>query len=145
MIGRMSTDPEASDAGAAWAAEHLEHDLIGWLTTRAPDGRLQSSPISFLWEAGTILFYSQPGTPKLRNIAADPHVAFTLQSDPFGDHVLIVEGEARVDRDALPSDRHPAYAAKFRDALAHWGLEVAQTARDFSVAVRVTPGRTRTW
>ena len=66
-------------------------------------------------------------------------MAFTLQSDPYGDHVLIVEGEARVDRDALPSDRHPAYAAKFRDALAHWGLEVAQTARDFSVAVRITP------
>jgi len=141
----VSTDPEPSDSSAAWAREHLEHDLIGWLTTRAPDGRLQSSPISFLWEDGTLLFYSQPGTPRLRNIAADPHVAFTLQSDPYGDHVLIVEGEAWVDPDALPSDRYRAYAAKFREALAHWDLDVAQAARDFSVAVRITPVRTRSW
>lgn len=141
----MSTDPAASDESAAWATEHLETDLIGWLTTRAPDGRLQSSPISFLWEDGTILFYSQPGTPKLRNLAADPHVSFTLQSDPYGDHVLIVEGEAHVDPAVPPSDRHPAYASKFREALGHWGLEVEQTARDFSVAVRITPIRTRSW
>lgn len=141
----MGTDPAATDAGAAWAAEHLERDLVGWLTTRAPDGSLQSSPISFLWEEGTILFYSQPDTPKLRNIMAHPRVSFTLQSDPHADHALIVEGEARVDPAAPPSDRHPAYAAKFRDALAHWGLEVAQTARDFSVAVRIQPRRTRSW
>lgn len=141
----MSTDPERTAVTDAWAREHLERDLVGWLTTRAPDGRLQSSPISFLWEDGSLLFYSQPGTPKLRNIAADPHVSFTLQSDAYADHVLIVEGEARVDPEALPSDRHPAYAAKFREALGHWGLEVAQTARDFCVAVRITPVRTRSW
>jgi len=139
------TDPTTSAAGDAWGREHLESEIIGWLTTRAPDGRLQSSPISFLWEDGTILFYSQPDTPKLRNLAADPHVAFTLQSDPYADHVLIVEGTARVDHGTPPSDRHPAYAAKFREPLAHWRLDVAQTAIDFSVPVRITPTRVRAW
>lgn len=139
------TDPPATDEGRAWGREHLEQDVVGWLTTRAPDGRLQSSPISFLWEDGTILFYSQPGTPKLRNIGATPQVAFHLQADAYADHALIIEGLARVDHDALPSDRHAAYRAKYREPLAHWGLEEAQTARDFSVAVRITPVRVRAW
>ena len=141
----MTTDPSPSDAGDAWAREHLERDIIGWLTTRAPDGRLQSSPISFLWEDGTLLFYSQPDTPKLRNIAAHPQVAFTLQSDPYGDHVAIVEGTARVDPGTLPSDRHATYAAKYAEPLVHWELDPAQTALDFSVPVRITPTRIRTW
>jgi PPOX class probable F420-dependent enzyme len=136
------TDPLQLDA---WGREHLEADIIGWLTTRAPDGRLQTSPISYLWEAGTILLYSQPATPKLRNIAADPNVAFALQSDPYGDHVLILEGVAAVDPDVLPSDRHAAYAAKYREPLAHWALDVAQTAQEFCVAVRITPTRARAW
>jgi len=141
----MSTDPPGSDDGEAWARKHLDQDIIGWLTTRAPDGRLQSSPISFLWEGGTLLFYSQPDTPKVRNIGADPHVAFALRSDAYADHALVIEGIARVDATVLPSDRHEAYRAKYREPLAHWGLEPAQTARDFSVAVRITPARTRSW
>ncbi len=145
IIGLMSTDPEPTDAGAAWAREPLETDLIGWLTTRAPDGRLQSSPVSFLWEDGTILFHSQPDTPKLRDITAHPQVAFTLQSDPYGDHAPIMEGEAVADPTTLPSDRHEVYAAKFREPLAHWGLEVHRTALDFSVPVRIRPVRTRGW
>ena len=127
------TQPDPTDGLAldAWGRSHLETDIIGWLTTRAPDGRLQASPISFLWEDGTILFYSQPATPKLRNIAADPNVAFALQSDAYGDHVLILEGTAAVDPDVRPS--------------AHWALDVAQTAQEFSIAVRITPTRVRAW
>jgi PPOX class probable F420-dependent enzyme len=136
--------PLAGDAGA-WAREHLERDIVGWLTTRAPDGRLQSSIISFLWTGDGILFYSQPDTPKLRNIAAAPQVAFTLQSDAHGDHVLALEGIAEIDASVLPSDRHLAYREKYREPLAHWGMDEAQTARDFSVPIRVRPTRVRCW
>jgi len=139
------TDPTGSLVLDAWGRDHLDADIIGWLTTRAPDGRLQTSPISFLWEDGTVLFYSQPATPKLRNIAADPNVAFALQSDSYGDHVLIMEGTAAVDLDVLPSDRHATYAAKYHEPLAHWALDVAQTAQEFCVAVRITPTRVRAW
>ena len=44
---------------AAWAREHLADDVVGWLTTVAPDGRVQTSAISFLWDGATILFYSK--------------------------------------------------------------------------------------
>jgi PPOX class probable F420-dependent enzyme len=128
---------------AAWAREHLATDVVAWLTTVAADGRPQSSVISFLHDGSTIFFYSQPDTLKLRNIARSPLVSFHLQSDPFGDHLLIVEGIAEVDSSIPPSDVHEAYRAKYRDPLAHWAMEEAATAADFSVPVRIRPTRVR--
>jgi PPOX class probable F420-dependent enzyme len=132
----------ASDDGA-WAREHLEADVVGWLTSVAADGRPQSSLISFLHDGPTIFFYSQPDTPKLRNIARSALVSFHLQSDPFGDHALIVEGVAEVDPSIPPSDVHEAYRSKYREPLAHWGMGEAATAQDFSVPVRIRPTRVR--
>jgi PPOX class probable F420-dependent enzyme len=146
----MSTGSEAVYAqllarDGAWAVEHLAADIVGWLTTVAPDGRVQSSPISFLWDGATILIYSKPATPKLRNIAANPQVSFTLNSDTYADHSLVIEGTAVVDMTAEPLDVQPAYAAKYRAPLAHWEMDEAQTAREFSVPVRITPTRIRAW
>lgn len=134
-----------TDPDGAWAAEHLASDVVGWFATLAPDGRIQVSPISFLWDGETILFYSKPDTPKLRNIAAHPQVSFNLNSDPYADHSLVIEGVAAVDAATPPSDVHPAYAAKYHEPLAHWEMDEAQTARDFSVPVRITPTRIRAW
>jgi PPOX class probable F420-dependent enzyme len=142
----MESDPLSAALrrdDAAWAREHLATDVVGWLTTVGADGMPQSSLISFLWETDTILVYSQPDTPKLRNIAGSPLVAFNLQSDAYGDHMLIVEGTATVDRSAPPSDEHPAYTAKYAEAYAHWEMDPVQAARDFSVAIRITPRRVR--
>lgn len=127
------------------AEQHLRDDVVGWLTTVAPDGRPQSSVISFLWDGGIILFYSRPDTPKLRNIAAAPQVSFHLNSDPYGNHVVVMEGRAVVDEDAAPSDVHPEYRAKYRTPLEHWGMDEAETARAFSVPVRIIPERFRIW
>ncbi|MBA2381694.1 MAG: pyridoxamine 5'-phosphate oxidase family protein [Chloroflexi bacterium] len=142
----MSSDPLAAALAredADWAREHLASDVVGWLTTIAPDGRPQSSLISFLHDGATILFYSQPNTPKLRNLAISPLVSFHLQSDPYGDHAMILEGVAEVDESIPPSNVHPAYRAKYREPLAHWDMDEAQTARDFSVPIRIRPIRVR--
>jgi PPOX class probable F420-dependent enzyme len=139
--GLLEAALERDDAG--WAREHLADDVVAWLTTVAADGTPQSSVISFLWEGETILFYSQPDTPKLRNIARSPLVSFNLQSDRYGDHLLIIEGTAAEDRTIPPSDEHSAYRAKYREPLEHWGMGEAETARDFSVPIRITPRRVR--
>jgi PPOX class probable F420-dependent enzyme len=142
----MDVDPLSTALArddAAWARDHLAADVVGWLTTVAPDGRVQSSVISFLHDGGTIVFYSKPDTPKLRNLAHSPQVAFHLQSDPYGDHALIVEGTAEIDAAIPPSDVHPAYRAKYREPLAHWQMDEAITAREFSVPIRIRPTRVR--
>lgn len=128
---------------AAWAHEHLAVDVVAWLTTVAADGTPQTSVICFMWDGGTIFFYSKPDTPKLRNIARSPLVSFHLQSDPYGDHMLIVEGEARLDPSVVPSDVHDAYTAKYREPFVHWGMDEAETAREYSVPIRITPRRVR--
>ena len=128
---------------AAWAREHLEKDVVAWLTTIAPDGQPQTSVISFLYEDGTILFYSKPDTLKLRNIASSPKVSFNLQSDAYGDHYLVIEGTAAIDPSVPPSDRHEVYHAKYLEPHAHWEMDVADVARDFSVPIRISPTRVR--
>jgi PPOX class probable F420-dependent enzyme len=128
---------------AAWAREHLATDVVAWLTTVAADGRPQSSVIAFLHEGATILLYSQPDTPKLRNIARSPLVSFNLQSDPYGDHALIVEGVATIDVSIPRSDVHEAYRAKYREPLDHWAMDESASAADFSVPIRIRPTRVR--
>ena len=50
-----------------------------------------------------------------------------------------------MDAAAMPSDVDPAYLAKYHAPLAHWEMDEAQTAREFSVPVRITPVRIRVW
>ena len=126
-----------------WAREHLERDVVGWLTTVTADGRPQTSVISFLWEGDSLIFYSKPDTPKLRNIERSSLVSFHLQSDAYGDDVLTIEGTAEVDRSIPASDVYPPYQAKYIEPLAHWGMDEEQTARDFSVPIRIRPTRVR--
>ena len=128
---------------AAWAREHLERDVVAWLTTVAPDGRVQSSVISFLYDDGTLFFYSQPATPKIRNLAHSPHVSFHLQSDPLGDHWLVIEGTAAIDTTIAPMDVNDRYRAKYTEPHEHWGLDFTQTALDFSAPIRIRATRVR--
>jgi PPOX class probable F420-dependent enzyme len=140
-VGPLALALARNEAG--WAREHLGRDAVAWLTTAAPDGRLQSSLISFVYADGELLFYSDPKAPKVRNLEASPHVSFHLESDPFGDHWLIIEGRAVVDATILPLDQHPAYVAKFAPLYPHWGLDLETTARDISAPIRIEPIRVR--
>jgi PPOX class probable F420-dependent enzyme len=128
---------------ADWAREHLEHDVVAWLTTVAPDGRVQSSLISFLRDGPDLVFYSRPDTPKVRNIEHSPQVSLHLQSDPYGDHMLIIEGTAEVDHSIPPMDVHERYRAKYEEPHAHWGLDFTNTARVFDLPIRIRPQRIR--
>src|ERR1035437_8693289 len=100
---------------AAWARQHLIEDLVGWLTTVSADGRVQSSPVSFLWDGATVLIYSKPEKPKIQNIAASPQVSFGLNTDEYGDHILVFEGTAELDSAAPAWSANPALVAKFRE------------------------------
>lgn len=128
---------------AAWARDHLGRDVVAWLTTVSADGRVQSSVVSFLYADGRLFFYSQPDTPKVRNIAHTPVVSFHLETDPYGDHWLIIEGTAVIDPTIPPLDQQPDYVAKYTEPHAHWGLDFAETAERFSLPIRIVPTRVR--
>jgi PPOX class probable F420-dependent enzyme len=130
---------------ADWARKHLEEDIVGWLATVTADGRVQTSPIAFLWDGETLLIYSAPDAPKVRNIGGHPQVSFQLNSDEYGDRVLIVEGIAAVDAEAPAWADNPAMVAKYHDHMAHWNLDEAENSRQMAAPIRIRPTRVRAW
>lgn len=126
----------------ARVARRLSQEQVIWLTTVRPDRTPQAIPVWFLWDGETVLIYSQPKTPKLRNIAENSTVALHLNGDPYGNDIVILTGEARVAEDAPPVHEHPAFVEKYHDDLST--DEKAQAmGRDYSVAIRVTPTNLR--
>lgn len=123
----------------------METEIVAWLTTVTPAGMPQSSVICFFWDGETILTYSEPNTPKLRNIDRNPHVGFHLNCDPYGMYLVSVEGTAVIDETAAASDAHEAWMAKHHDPYRHWGMDPHETAARWNVAVRITPTRVRVW
>jgi len=147
-LGPLLTDEVRTallGADAAAARQQLAGDVVGWLTTVASDGRPRTSVISFLWDSEGILFYSRPDTPTVRDIAASGAVSFHLNCDPFGDHVVIIDGRAQVTPLEKRLEVHPAYAAKYREPHARPATDGREDTDDFSLAIRIHPERVRLW
>jgi PPOX class probable F420-dependent enzyme len=119
----------------------LREELIAWLVTVRPDQTPQPVPVWFLWDGQTCLVYSQPDTPKLRNIARSPRVALHLDGDGKGGDIVVLTGEARVVADAPPANEVPAYVEKYRRGMTGIGMTPETFARAYAVALRVTPTR----
>jgi len=128
---------DETSAFGARAARRLREERIAWLTTVAQDGTPQPVPVWFLWDGlDSVLIYSRPSKPKLRNIARNPRVSLHLDGDGQGGDIVVLLGKARVSDDQ-PADQIPEYATKYS-----WGFErnrwtARQFAEDYSVPIRI--------
>jgi PPOX class probable F420-dependent enzyme len=121
----MATLDTSTDRGKH-VERRLREDAIAWFTSVRPNGQPDSVPVWFLWDGESVLVYSRPDAPKLRNLEANPHVTLTIDDTRGGGDVIRIEGTAR----------HVAGHAP-----AH---EVPQSfASAYSAAVVVTPTRYR--
>ncbi|WP_068067739.1 TIGR03667 family PPOX class F420-dependent oxidoreductase [Nocardia xishanensis] len=126
----------------AYVEDRLRGNLIAWLTTVRPDGGPDSVPVWFLLrEDETILVYSQPGKPKLRNVAANPHVSLGLDVTDIGRDIVRLEGTAELAPDLPPADREPRYAAKYAERIGAMFGTPSEFAAMFSAALIITPRR----
>ena len=105
-------------------------------------GAPQPSPVWFLWDGESFLIYSQPGTPKLRNIAANPRVALHLNDNGTGGDVVVVSGRAQLSEDPS-ADQVPAYVEKYLGLIEGNTWTPASFAADYSVPLRISPTRVR--
>lgn len=123
------------------ADQRLRQDALIWLVTVREDFTPQASPVWFLWDGETILIYSQPNTPKLRNIAHSPKVSLHLNGNATGNDIVIVTGNARIDSSAPPAHEVSAMVRKYVDDLQLDSSpeDFARTFDGYSVAIRVTP------
>lgn len=126
------------------AERRLRTEAVGWLTTVSSDGTPQPNAVWFVWDGTTALMYSIPDQAKLKNIARNPHVSLHLDSKNHGDSVVILTGTAAVDEAAPPLSKNRAYVAKYRAEIDRLGLgNPAKMAKQYSVAVRITPTKLR--
>ena len=136
-------DIDTSTEFGARAARHLEQDPIVWLTTVGPDGTPQPSPVWFHWDGETALMFSQPNTPKLRNIGQNSRVSLHFEGDGHGGDIVILTGEATVDESTPPATGVPAYIEKYADGIQRIGMTPDGFAQAYSVPVRIRPTRLR--
>ena len=115
---------------------------MAWLTTISPSGRPHSVPVWFLvQDDDTILIYSQPGKPKLRNIDANPHVALGLDVTDLGRDVIRFEATATHLPGHPPANEVPTYLSKYVERIAAIFGTPDRFARSFSEAILITPTR----
>ena len=137
--------PDTTTEAGARAGRRLREEQIAWLTTVRSDGQPQSVPVWFMWDGQDFLIYSRPDRQKLKNVGGNSRVGLHLNSDERGDDVVRVEGRAEVADDLPPADELPGYVEKYREAIARIGYDPEGFARDYSVALRVTPERWHIW
>ncbi len=125
------------------ALARLEAEEIAWLVTVDGKGTPQPSPVWFLWDDGSLLIFSQPNTPKLRNLDRQPRCAMHFNTDTYGDNVVVLLGTAEVDASAPRAADLPKYIAKYQRGLNSLGMTSEQFAADYSVAIRFQPERLR--
>jgi PPOX class probable F420-dependent enzyme len=133
-----------TEVGARVAAR-LRDELVAWLVTVAPDGTPVPTPVWFGCDGETLLVYSQPDKPKLRHIAANPHVAPALRTDELGDDLAVVTGEAAVDDSTPAAFEVPFYVEKYRDEIARQAADPESFSAEYSVPIRIRPTRLRAW
>jgi PPOX class probable F420-dependent enzyme len=130
-------------AFGARVAAHLRDDVVAWLTTVAPGGTPQPSPVWFLWDgADEVVVYSR-ASQRTTNLAGNPRVSLNFPGDDRGGDIVIFSGDARIDPDAPPADEMPAYLEKYAEHIALQGSTPAEFAAAYRVAVRVTLTRLR--
>jgi len=134
---------DTSTEFGARVLRHLEDDQVVWLTTVGPELTPQPSPVWFLWDGETVLMFSQPGTPKLRNVGLHPRVSLNFNSTSSGGDVVVLNGDAWIDDEAPSAAANSAYAAKYSQGFADIGMTPEAFARAYSVPVRIRPTNLR--
>jgi PPOX class probable F420-dependent enzyme len=136
-------DLDLNSEFGARVARRLREERLIWLTTVRADQTPQPSLVWFLWDERTLLVYSKPNTPKLRNIERSPKVALNFDSDGRGGNMIVLAGTATIDTQAPPADRVAAYVEKYQENIARLKVTPASFAQAYSVPLRITPTNVR--
>jgi len=128
----------------AW--KHIKEEYVIWLTTLGPDGAPHPRPVWYVWDKGDILIYSQPRAFKVKHIRKRKKVALNFNTDAKGDvDVIVLLGEARIDKSAPPAHKQRAYLKKYHDGILELKMTLEGYGADYSTAIRVSLKSMRGW
>jgi PPOX class probable F420-dependent enzyme len=127
------------------AAERLDHEVMGWLTTVTAKGRPQSSGVWFVARDDAIYIQSQAGAAKLRNIRTNGKVSFHLDGDGAGGDIVTIDADAEI-LDAPPPGLLDAYSKKYGRVIRERIRSTSEAMIDeYPTTVRLIPRRVRAW
>jgi len=113
-VYRAWLDPELAHPGAQ---ELLATQTLARLAYTGPDGFPRVIPVGFHWDGEQLIVCTVPSSPKVRALAARPHVALTIDTDEGpASRALSIRGVASIDIvDGVPGE-YLAAATKAMDA-----------------------------
>ena len=127
LLGRDPAGPghaAVADLGLPEAEDLLRRQPLARLAYTGPDDFPRVIPIGFLWRDGQIIVCTATTAPKVRALAARPHVALTIDTDSgTASTALLVRGVASTEIvDGVPAEYLEA-AAKTMPAEQHQQFE----------------------
>ncbi len=113
-----------------------------WMTTVNPHGQPQTSPVWYILEEDELLMYSLDSA-RVRNLAANPHVALNLDGNGQGGDIVTLEGTARIVTDHAPCWEVDDYIVKYGARIARMNHTPESFGRKYHkvVLIRLTGGR----
>ena len=121
------------------AERRLNEDQVVWLTTVDIHNKPQPRPVWFLWDGDSLLVYSRPQAHKVRHIETNPHVSLNFNSDHYGSDIVVLMGEAHIEKFPLPEDLNARYVEKYSQGMKDLDLSPADFSNTYSLAIKIIP------
>ena len=121
------------------ALRRLKAEQVVWLTSVDQRGVPQPRPVWFHWDGEDVLVVSRPKAGKVKQIAAQPHVALHFNSDEAGGEIVVLHGEGAVLAEAVAEERMRAYLRKYRQGIADLEMTAASFRQAYRVPIRIRP------
>ena len=122
------------------ALELMRSSIPARLAYVGPDGFPRAIPIGFHWDGAQFVLCTVPHAPKVPALRANPKVAFTVDTNTFPPHVLLVRGTAAID---IVEGVAPEYLAASRKAIGpdQWNSYEAQVRAMYKqmARIKITP------
>ena len=127
--------------------KHLKSKYFIWLTTVDSKGMPQPRPVWFIWDDDSFLIFSQPNAYKVKHLKNNPKVSLHFNTtDETGEKdVIVLNGEAVIDKDVPPAHKVKAYMKKYKTGILGLNATPEEFGKEYSTAIRIRPTEVRGW
>ncbi len=132
IVETMNTDP--------YVQQLLQAPIPARVAYIGLDGTPRVVPVSYLWDGAAFVFASPPDWYKVRAIAANPNVAFTVDTNDFPPLSLSVRGVASIAYDQGLPEQYVEASRRIvgEEKFPAWEAEVRAENRNMAL-IRITP------
>lgn len=126
-------------------ARSLRRETVVWLSSVRPDGAPHVVPIWFVWDGESILVFSKPNAPKVRNLRADPRAMVAVGRPGPDFDVELVEVTAEIVPESSPGLLPDGFVGKYASLARRAGIAMDRFAATYSQPIRLHPTRWLGW